>query len=151
MAEKRFGFSFAKWALARLALLVAVGFAFTAWADLPAKPDQGALKNIDPPGTESSGVSFFGGLPGGQDQFSGKLLCLRSDKQFTAAAATEPCSGNRVYAISVESGSLVRPLLPGNEHVSRRLDELLGREVIVSGKDYPSTGMFVASDIRSDR
>jgi hypothetical protein len=120
-----------------------------AWAD---KPDQGALKSIDPPGTASSGVSFFGGVAGSQDQFSGRLLCLRSDRRFEPTGPGEECpsaGGRRVYALSIESGSLVRPVLAGNEQVSRQLDDFLGRQVILSGKDYPASGMIVANAIHA--
>lgn len=80
--------------------------------------------------------------------FPGKIVCLRSDRQFVAAPGEECAAGKRIFALKLEEGDLTQPLLAGSEEVAQQFDEMLGEDVVVQGKFYPSTGMILVASLQ---
>lgn len=111
------------------------------------------LPRDEPPGGETLAMARF--YPGNLPQtgsFPGKLVCLPEAKVGLTAGA-EKCGGSRYYALVMQGGAMVHPLIPGSKEV---LDEFerpgkLGQDVEVHGKHYSSTGMILVDEIRKPR
>ena len=126
-----------------LAALLSAGAAGVALAadDLPVD---------EPPGGETLSMArFYPGNLTKTGEFPGKLICLPAAKAGLTAGAEE-CGEQRYFALSMQGGALVHPLIPGSQEVLDFMEakDLLGKEVEVHGKHYSSTGMILVDDIR---
>lgn len=93
---------------------------------------------------------FYSGPVGNIGQFRGKLVCLCCDLTADAAKA-EACEKNgHHHALSVGGDAMVHPLLTGDEETLKKVnsDDLRGKEVVVSGKYYPSTGFIFVQSVQ---
>src|SRR4029079_694027 len=99
-----------------------------------------AADAVDPPGGENLEMNkHFTDRAGQVGDFPGKLVCLRSKESFVPLSAEDCASGERVYALQMESQRAMRPIKAGDEHVEQQLHELLGKTVMVSGRYESST------------
>lgn len=127
------------------AALVTFLQAHDANAEKPAEP----VVQPGPPGGDVTG--FWGGQVAGKGNYSGRLVCLRSDQKFAVTGPAEDCpSGRRVYALERADGAAVHPLLATNEQMMSRFDAMRGRVVSIEGKLYEATGMILVSAITDE-
>jgi hypothetical protein len=105
----------------------------------------------EPPGGSNLELrKFYTGPIGHQGQFRGKLLCLCCDlTPDTGKAKTCDAQGHHHVLAIDEDGSL-HPLLAGTAEVTKQINsnELHGKQVVVSGNYYPSTGVIFVSKIQ---
>ena len=99
-----------------------------------------------------SEVRFYGGSaltqPG---RFEGRVVCLRTDRNFAVGSATECEDGSRVYALSMNGGDLVQPVLTTTKDAHEALVEHLHRNVVIEGRHYNSIGMILASAVNGEQ
>lgn len=100
-------------------------------------------------GSTLSMTRFYGGADERIGDFPGKLVCLRCDlKGGPEAMALCEKEGHR-HALSMDSDSMVHPLLAGTDKVLKQINsgELHGKEVAVHGTYYPGTGVIFVDRI----
>ncbi|MBI2963425.1 MAG: hypothetical protein HYY35_06700 [Deltaproteobacteria bacterium] len=97
--------------------------------------------------------SFYAGSIVRTGQFRGKLVCLRCDLK-PGPEAMKQCEkeGHR-HALSMDEGWMIHPLLAGTPEVADRINsaDLHGKEVVVFGRYYPSTGVIFAGTIEEKK
>lgn len=108
--------------------------------------------DVDTSGHDSgpSLTGFYSGPVGNVGTFRGKLLCLCCDLGQDAEAAKKCDAHGHHSAISLDGDALIHPLLPGTEEVSEQLNSnaLHGKEVMITGKFYPNTGLVFVQSVR---
>lgn len=111
-----------------------------------------AAADVDTTGRDSapSLTGFYTGPVGNIGTFRGKLLCLCCDLGQEPEAAKKCDASGHHSALSLDGDAMVHPLLPGTEEVAKQLnsDALHGKEVQVTGKYYPSTGLVYVQSVR---
>lgn len=123
-----------------VAVLVSVGIA---------RSEEGHSAPPSRGGSTLSMTRFYGGADARIGDFPGRLVCLRCDlKGGPDAMALCEKEGHR-HALSMDSDSMVHPLLAGTDEVLKRINsgELHGKEVTVNGRYYPSTGAIFVDRI----
>lgn len=101
-----------------------------------------------------SGLSlsqFYTGPIAGIGTFRGKLVCLCCDLGQEARAAAECDKNGHHHALSVDGDAMIHPLITGGELAAKQVnsDDLRGKEVLVTGKYYPSVGFIFVESIRA--
>jgi len=103
--------------------------------------------NLEPGADQPNLRRFYTGY-GEQGRFEGKLVCLRSDGgDFIAAEADQCPSDRRVYALDMDSPDVLQPLLATTEQVHDRLRGLIGEQIVIQGRNYPSVGVMAAESV----
>jgi hypothetical protein len=127
-------------------LLLALAGAPAGAADQP-----GGVPPVKPPGGEVLEMSeFYSGSVAQTGKFPGKIVCLRADRAFVPVSADECDSSKRVFALAMERDNVTRPLVAGSKGVHSQLEDLIGRDVVITGRYDNSTGVLLASAIRAD-
>lgn len=100
-------------------------------------------------GSTLSMTRFYGGSDERIGDFPGKLVCLRCDLKGGPDAMAQCEKEGHHHALSMDSDSMVHPLLAGTEDVLRQINsgELHGKEVTVHGRYYPGTGVIFVDRI----
>lgn len=107
-------------------------------------------KQAPPLGSSLALSKFYTGPIGHQGQFRGKLLCLCCDLMPDTGSAKSCDAKGHHHVLLVESESMLHPLLAGSEQVTKQINsnELHGKQVVVSGNYYPTTGFIFVDKIR---
>ncbi len=84
---------------------------------------------------------------GSVGEFPGTVECA-DVRDFLAAPVDQCAQKDHVYALSLQDGSMIYPLVAGDPQTLEKLPELVGKKVLVQGKYYESIGMIVAGAIR---
>jgi hypothetical protein len=108
--------------------------------------------DVDTTGRDSAPTltGFYTGPVGNVGTFRGKLLCLCCDLGQDAEAAKKCDAHGHHSALALDGDAMIHPLLAGTEEVEQQLnsDALHGKEVLVTGKYYPSTGLVFVQNVR---
>jgi len=100
-------------------------------------------------GSTLSMTRFYGGANASIGDFPGKLVCLRCDLKGGPGAMAQCEKEGHRHALSMDSDSMVHPLLAGTDKVLKQINsgELHGKQVTVHGKSYPATGAIFVDQI----
>ena len=129
--------------------LLAVGVATLISAGVARGEEKHSADAATSEGSTLSMSKFWASETGRTGDFPGRFVCLRCDlKPGPGAMAQCEKEGHR-HALSMESDSMIHPLLAGTEQVLKQINsgELHGKQVVVHGKYYPSTGAILADRI----
>ena len=108
-----------------------------------------SLADVPPGGRETLMSRYYTTSSTEVGRFPGRVICVSEEKVVIPGRA-EPCAApGYVYALSMEGGTMIHPLLAGTDQVNRQLHSgrLEGDEVIILGMYYPSNGAIFAGDI----
>jgi|SRR5581483_12078720 len=107
-----------------------------------------------PPGGDTQSMArFYTGVLVKTGDFPGKLVCLRCDlKPGPGAMAQCEKEGHR-HALSMDTDSMIHPLLAGNEDVLKQINsgELHDKRVTVHGVYYPATGAIFVDRVSAEK
>lgn len=102
---------------------------------------------------EASGsdVTFYTGTtPSQPGRFEGKVVCLRSDRNFAPETASGCSEGSRVLALSMNGGDLVQTLLATTEDAHETLAGSVDQDIVVEGRHYASIGMILVTAVHDE-
>ncbi len=107
--------------------------------------------------TDASSVSspelqtFYSGQLGHTGRFPGKLLCLCCDLMPDSGKAKSCDKNNHQAVLSIDEDGSLHPLIAGTAEVAKQMDSdaLHGKQVVVTGNYYPSTGLIFANKIEA--
>lgn len=125
------------------ASLIAAGVCGPAWGGE-------FLRAVTPPtGSSPSLARFYSGPITSVGEFPGTLVRLSCDSNEGGNPKAESKQQQDGYALMVDGDDAIHPLLPGTDEVRSQLNsvDLQGRNAIVYGKYYPSTGVIFAGRI----
>ncbi len=102
-----------------------------------------------PSGSNPELLTFYSGGLGHVGRFRGKLLCLCCDLMPDKEKAKSCDRNNHQAVLSVAEDGSLHPLIAGTAEVTKQInsDALHGKQVVVSGKYYPSTGLIFVGSI----
>jgi len=112
--------------------------------------DEGHTADAPREGSSSSMIRTYAGpMKAHIGEFTGKLVCLRCDLKPSAEATSQCAKEGHRHALSMDSGSMIHPLLAGTDDVLKEInsDALHDKQVTVHGKHYPSTGVILVDSI----
>lgn len=100
-------------------------------------------------GPTLSMAKFYSGASARIGDYPGKLVCLRCDLKPGPDAMAQCEKEGHHHALSMDSDSMIHPLLAGTDEVLKQINsgELHGKEVTVHGKYYPTTGAILVDRI----
>lgn len=130
-----------RWLIAA-AVLVGAGAAYAA--------DPHSVTPRVPPGGDQTSMSrFYTGPVSSIGTFKGKLVCLRCDLAHAPDGAAQCQKEGHRHALSMVDGSMIHPLVAGTDEMLKQINssELHDKNVIVTGKYYPSTGAILVSSV----
>lgn len=107
-----------------------------------------------PPGGDVLPMAkFYTGSVGNLGDFRGTLVCLRCDLKPSPGAMEQCAKEGHRHALSMESESMIHPLLPGNEELLAKINsgELHGKRVVVHGVYYPATGAILVDRVSLEK
>jgi hypothetical protein len=104
---------------------------------------------ISPFGHALQMSTFYTEDMGSIGEFPGTVLCLHTGREFLPTPVDQCAQKDHVYALSMQDGSMVHPLLAGDPQALKKLPQLVGKKVVADGKYYESIGMILAGNIRS--
>ena len=86
-------------------------------------------------------------------KLQGKLVCLRCDLKPGPGAMSQCEKEGHRHALSMDSDSMIHPLLAGTEDALKQINsgELHGKQVTVHGKHYPGSGAILVDSITSEQ
>jgi hypothetical protein len=104
-----------------------------------------------PPGSGPEFQKFYSGPLGHTGQFRGKLLCLCCDLMPASGKAKSCDKNGHQSVLSIEEDGSLHPLVAGTAEVTKQMnsDALHGKQVVVSGNYYPSTGLIFVNKIEA--
>ncbi len=102
-----------------------------------------------PPGSSPALTRFYSGFLTHEGMFSGKLLCLCCDLM-PDTGKPKTCDAHGHHHVLLVEGDLF-PLIAGTEETTKQInsDELHGKQVIVTGKYYATTGFILVDNIKA--
>jgi hypothetical protein len=124
-------------------------FCIVAAASAPALGDPKQPNPIEE-GSSTDSRFYTSDGPSQPDRFEGRVVCLRTDKNFAVESASNCPGTSRVIALSMNEGEMVQPVLATNKDVHDDLMEHLDENVIVNGRHYASIGMILATTVTGD-
>jgi hypothetical protein len=125
---------------AALAVFVTAGIARSEEKHSAAPPQGGSTLSM---------ARFYGGSSARIGDYAGKLVCLRCDLKGGVDAMAQCEKEGHHHALSMDSDSMIHPLLPGTDKVLKKINsgELHGKEVTAHGNYYPATGAILVDRI----
>ena len=111
-----------------------------------------AVGAADKPAESSLDIhSFYSGPVGHVGKFRGKLLCLCCDLTPDAGKPKNCDKNGHQSVLSLEDDGSLHPLVAGTAEVTKQMnsDALHGKQVVVSGNYYPSTGLIFVNKIET--
>jgi len=110
-----------------------------------------AAARVELPATGGHMAQFYTNKADHTGRFPGKLVCAY-DTLPAIPASTEECSGDhRVYALEVDNGKVVHPLIADTKQMVDRVwfEDLRDKPVIVVGRYNPDTGQILVENIQA--
>lgn len=103
----------------------------------------------NPAAGDLSVAKFYTGSVTQTGNFPGKLVCLRCDLAPGPGAGKQCAESGHRQALAAQEGGAIYPLIAGSDAVLAQInsDALHGKEVIVQGILYPSTGIIFVNRV----
>jgi hypothetical protein len=111
-----------------------------------------AVAPVPPNGSAEQMDVFYTSGAAQVGEFPGTLVCLRDDLTVAPAEKEQCPHKGQVYALAMEGGYAIHPLLPGSKQAMESISgkDLRGHKVIVYGKYYPAEGMILVSKVKPE-
>ena len=120
---------------------------FVGPAAVPALGADNPVPHAPPGGDITNMATFYTGTNAKAGNFKGKLICLRTGREYAPETASKCSGSDHIYALSMADGTIVRPVLAATKTAERDLRHLLEKSVQLNGKYYPNTGVIVAGAV----